>query len=329
MAEGGDSTRVGGVHIELTLQGAEKVRDDVQQVAAAAKDAAAPVDQLGTTAQDAAYKLEDVGKAAEEAAQDVNKLEDATKKAEESSTGMSERGLAGMLLKVAALRKALTELSETIEVFQQRSGSDEAVHIFSEKGIAGAEQKMREIAEWSSHSSTALQNASEALGKMAHLDISGLVKMFTDPGKFSEEQERLGILIGRRQREDAARAEDEKARKQMERMDEEERRVDEKNRKEIEAQNKKLDDEEAAFEDRMHRENSAQMERDREHAKRLEEAAEKAADKFAERVEAAFDRITDKIQSGVFGVGSAGGDFSQIQDLLERIERVIPRGLSS
>jgi len=148
--------------------------------------------------------------------------------------------------------------------------------------------------------------------------------------KIAQETQRLEI-----QAHNAAEAtkerekDDEKARKQMERMDEEERRVDEKNRKEIEAQNKKLDDEEAAFEFRMHQENSAQMERDREHAKRLEEAAEKAADKFAERVEAAFDRIADKIQSGVFGVGSAGGDFTQIQDILERIERVIPRGLSS
>lgn len=322
MAEGGDSTRVGGVHIELSVQGADKAREDIAQLSNASKEAAPAAEQLGTATGQAAARIEDEGRAARAASEEIERLGQETKKAEDATSGMSERGLAGMLLRIAALRKALTELSETIDVLRNTSGSDEAVHIFSEQGISGAEKKLREISEWSSKSSTALGNASEALDHIAHLDISGLVQMFTNPGKFTEEQERLATFIARANKEaaDKKRRDDEDADEFRRHKEDSAEYNREQEKKEAEEERIRRREEADDFE--RHKENSAEMERERQR----EEKVLALADKFNQRINDNFDKLVEKIQSGPFGAGAAGGDMSGVIEVLERIERAVPRG---
>ena len=377
MAEGGDSTRVGGVHIELTLQGTEQAKVQAQEAASVISGSLTP------SAEAAASTMKDASAAAEGNAEAYLRLVAAANAAGASEQEVAEAARAARD-DLAAARAEIEANAASTEAAFEKLGSDiesrflriggmimavkegfELGKKIGEEFFVTAEEKAEEdenkrTKAWKENMASR-QEAIEKLagevsklrdGSVAELDnYERLFKLFVSLSplyalrneytdrELASAEKRLKIAQEMQRLETEAhdasasseerKKEDEKARKQMERMDAEERRVDERNQKEIDAYNKKLDDDEAAFEDRMHREDSAQYNRDEEHARRLSEAAEKAADKFSERIEAAFDRITDKIQSGVFGIGSSGGDFSQIQDLLERIERVIPRGLSS
>lgn len=286
----GDSQRIGGVHIDLTLQGAEKVKADAAQAGEAVKSELNP--------------------AIQQTAKDTDRANDALDQ-------FSKNGLAGMLLKLAALRKAMQEVGDLLQNFYEmsKSGGDIASHIFSEQGLAGAEAKMRQIADQAERSSSAVYQAGEILKKIASLDVSGIANMFTEPAKLLEEQNRLAILAGKQMREDRKRAQDEETAAAGKRAFEEGQREEERRQKE-------LDHEEELSRRQIEREKE-QRERDKKHAdemaKRQQEAAEKAAEAFADRLRNALENIGKQINSGPFGASQASGDMSQIVDVLQQI----------
>lgn len=295
---GAGSQRVGGVHIDMTLQGAENVKAKAQDVAQTVQGSLVPA---------------------------LNSADTATKKVAESSEkaasgfGASERGLVGMALKIGVARKAMTELADALEVVRLASisGGDAASKIFSEQGLAGAESRMKAIADQSARMSSRLAQASDALRAIATLDLSKFVELFNGPAKMMEEQNRLSILAGKqlradreKEREKDKEAADEKRAAENYARLMEEVAEDERIRKEEEAYNRQLQREREAEADALER----HRERGREMAKA-----------FADELDKQLESITSKIQGGTFGVSAASGDMSGVVSALERIERKVPR----
>lgn len=295
---GAGSQRVGGVHIDVSLRGQEKAKHDLRQVGEEAKKAG-----------------ENVSSGMDQASTSTDRASESFNKGEKAADGFSKNGLAGMLLKLAALRKAMLLASEVLETLRTslKSGGDAASKIFSEQGLAGAESRMRSIAEYSERSGSALGNASDILKSIATLDVSKIVSLFTEPAKLIEEQHRLSILAGKE-----LRAAHEKALELSRQRIQEERdavayQILMEKVAQDEAQRKREEDDA----EQLRREKNAE-------AEALEAARERGremAKAFAEEFERRMQNISEKINGGQFGIGSFSGGMGQLNEVLGQISR--------
>ena len=294
---GSGSRQVGAVHIDMTLKGAEQVKAGAQDVAKTVQGSLVPA---------------------------LNSADEATKKVAESSEKAASgfdaggRGMLRMAVAVGVARKAMTELADILETIRasSESGGDAASKLFSEQGLAGAESRMKAIADQAERMSSKLANASDALRNLATLNVSGFVEMFNAPAKLMEEQNRLSVLSGKQLRADREkeREKDKEAEAQRRAEQTYARLMDEI------AEDERIKKEEEAYNRQLQREREAEADA----LEKYQQRGREMAKAFAAELDKQMKTITSNIQSGIFGANNVGGgDVSQVVDALGRIERKI------
>lgn len=291
---GGGSQRVGGVHIDMTLRGAEAAKQGIKEVSDTSKNAASSLGSAAEETENLSKKMDTAGGSAD---------------------SFSSNGLAGMLLKLAAVRKAMIEISDVLEQFRLSmvSGGDAASRLFAAEGAAGAETRMKAIADQSERMASSLANASDLLKNIATLDVGNIVKMFTDPAKLLEEQNRLAVLVGKQNREEHRKQQEDDYRKyQEEESAARARQIAEQQAYDEEERRKEIADARRAAEER-----NAEAEA----LERFRERGREMAKAFADELESRLDDISDKINGGVLGISNVSGSLSQLNDTMGLVAR--------
>lgn len=293
---GGGSQRVGGVHIDMTLRGAEQVKAATVEAANVAKVA-------GTEA----------GKAVESAARTADS---ATEKLTNSLTNR----LASITGLVAAARQAY-ELGKLIEAQVLTSGTTKAEDFLNTVLGEGAQQRLDETTK----------KIQELEGELARLLAGGVIPVEGTGGFIVRAGEKAAKdveeQIERLRESSKSLRESLSAQKEKEATEEDRQRYRRYQEEESAARARQIAEQQAYDEEERRKEIAdARRAADEKNAEaealeRFRERGREMAKAFADELDARLNDIFDKINSSALGISNVSGSLSQLNDTMGLVAR--------